>query len=112
MIMNSRKALTMEMPLNEIIYTMCEGNPGAATIIAQLLPRMDAMYILWLLDDMGMRGSQIWIAYSDFALRELEKFIADVKTRDFEMRHFVDLVCCPQGKAKTKHSGASGIKFI
>lgn len=65
-----------------IFLTMCEGNPGALQVLMKLAEDpMGLMFILDL-DDMGMRGSQIWIAWKDHCKCDLEVFKKALRDRD------------------------------
>lgn len=50
----------------DMMIKMSEGNPGAITALAELAKNdpmdMAGMMLILHLDDMGMRGSQIWVA--------------------------------------------------
>lgn len=50
------------------------------------------------LDDMNMRGSQIAVAYSDYAGRDVQKFIAAVNERDSLMVAAVNEKCAYTGE--------------
>ena len=43
---------------------------------------MDGIFDILSLDDMNMRGSQIWVAYKDHCGQDIEKFIACIKERE------------------------------
>lgn len=72
--------------LGGVIVTMAEGNPGALTVLMQLVKDdpMGFMDVLNL-DDMDMRGPQIWIAYKDHCKGDIEAFRKAVRDRDPEM---------------------------
>lgn len=79
----SRVRLTgMESTIDALV-TMSEGNPGGLTVLTDLLGGEDMImgmaYVFWL-DEMDMRGAQIWVAYKDWAgqdIKVLRKGIAD-----------------------------------
>lgn len=89
--------------LRDSIFTMSEGNPGAIKVLGSCLKKqgqMDFMMgTLLHLDDMNIRGSQIWIAFKDYCAHgsdritgtneNLNRFIEAVKQRDPNM---VDMV--------------------
>jgi hypothetical protein len=77
----------------ETVVQMSEGNPDAITALAELLKgsgREEAFGLILDLDDMNMRGSQIWVAYSDYCKKDVAKFKAAVRERDAEMIAFVN----------------------
>lgn len=79
--------------LQDAIFTMSEGNPGAITVLGWCLKEEGQMNFmmgtLLDLDDMNIRGSQIWIAFKDYCGENLDSFIELVKKRDPNM---VDMV--------------------
>lgn len=89
--------------LRDAILTMAEGNPGAVTVLGTCLKKqgqMDFMMgTLLHLDDMNIRGAQIWIAFKDYCAHgldriahtdeNLDRFIKAVKSRDSDL---VDMV--------------------
>lgn len=66
----------------EIFLIMAEGNPGAISVLGQLA--QDPMGLLYILDldDMGMRGSQIWVAWRDHCKCDLDAFKKALHDRD------------------------------
>lgn len=66
----------------QVFLTMCEGNPGALSVLMKLAEDpMGLIYILDL-DDMGMRGSQIWVAYKDHCKQDIAAFKKALSDRD------------------------------
>ena len=70
--MNAKIQLTDNM--NDVFFKMSQGNPGALTVLVQLLeqtPIIDPDALLkglgsiLALDTLGIRGSEIWILYKD-----------------------------------------------
>ena len=80
----------------EVLLAMAEGNPGAISAMGRCIDvegYMGAlMGVILHLDDMNIRGSQIWIAYKDYCARgddrivhsdeHVKLFIECVKKRD------------------------------
>ena len=54
------------------------------TLILKQEPNIGYVLILGL-DDMNIRGSQIWIGYKDYCKEDIMKFIQAIKDRDPEM---------------------------
>jgi len=77
------------MKVLDILMIMSEGNPGAISVMTQVLNEMEQMEgllgCILNLDDMNIRGSQIWIAYKDHCEQNLKLFIKLVKKRDQDM---------------------------
>jgi hypothetical protein len=68
----------------EVILTMSEGNPGAIGVLMQLIqdPTGIGLIDILNLDDMDMRGSQIWVAYKDHCKGDLDAFKKALRDRD------------------------------
>lgn len=81
-----REEIKLDTSAMDLIVSMSEGNPGAVTVIAQLLKDKDMGLIFLLnLDDMNIRGTQIWVGYKDYCKEDIDKFREAVKKRDPEM---------------------------
>ncbi len=83
----SREAVNLSDSTTAVLQKMAEGNPGAITVLMALLGRDDpaALMTLLSLDDMNMRGSQIWVGYKDHCGEDIEKFAQCINDRDSEM---------------------------
>ncbi len=75
--------------MNSIIK-MSEGNPGGLRVLLDLMNKeLGLIYILGL-DDMNIRGWQIWFGYKDHCNSNIEKFIECIKNRDIEMINIIN----------------------
>lgn len=84
--MNQREKITGNMAVKDIVIMMCEGNPGALDVILRIVNSADlGVMVLLSLDDMNIRGPQIWVGYKDHCGEDIEKFIEKVQARDVEM---------------------------
>ncbi len=83
----------------EVMVEMAEGNPGALTAIMAIINKDTALGIIDLchLDDMNMRGPQIWVGYKDYCGHDIDKFIDCIRDRDPQMVAKVNEVMDPQG---------------
>ena len=88
----NREKIGGSMNLVDMIAVMSEGNPGAISVLTQISKKdvatrgfVDILH----LDDMNIRGSQIWVAYKDFAKEDIDVLIKALKDRDSKM---VDVV--------------------
>lgn len=79
-----RKQLDLSGSVTDAMLTMAEGNVGALTVLQKLI-KADALFAALHLDDMNMRGPQIWVAYKDHCDGDLEVFINHIKARDDAM---------------------------
>lgn len=75
--------IQLEMSVEEAMLAMCDGNPGAATVIGQLFQKrgIDALILLCHLDDMEIYGSKIWIAYKDVCKQNIDNLIKMIPER-------------------------------
>ena len=77
---------TKSDPLQELQLKLMDRNPGAASVLNLILKhRQDAANIFFDIDDMNMRGTQIWVAYKDHCNGDIYKFIDACIARDAEM---------------------------
>jgi len=93
--MSTRKKIKYTDTMQDLLVVMSEGNPGGLDVLMQLMKenQMDAIGHILSLDDMNIRGCQIWIAYKDFCGCDLEKFIGHIKSRDQAMVDAVNNEC-------------------
>jgi hypothetical protein len=86
-----REDLRLDMNFMDLMMAMSEGNPGALRVCMELVKSDPLLGPMWLihLDDMNIRGTQIWIGYKDYCGEKLEKFITCIKERSQAM---VDLI--------------------
>ena len=73
--MNNNTRITANMSMEDMLFTMSEGNPGALTCMMQML-ESDPMGILDILmfDSMGIYGSKIYMVWNDCCGRDMRKF--------------------------------------
>lgn len=103
--MEQRESITGDMTTRDVVILMSEGNPGAINAMMALITITDATVLdLLHLDDMNMRGSQIWVAFKDHCKQDLDVFLKAIRARDREMVITVNLEC-PEYKAVT-HGGS------
>lgn len=71
----------------DLMVKMAEGNPGGLDVLMQVMKKdqMEGMRCLLDLDDMNIRGTQIWIGYKDYCGSDLDKFIKATQIRDQDM---------------------------
>lgn len=66
--------ITSNMSIMDMIMVMSEGNPGAITILADMLNDPTGILDIFLLDSLEIRGSRIWMLYSDCCEKNKKKF--------------------------------------
>jgi hypothetical protein len=72
-----RRKLTVDMTVLQVLVEMAEGNPGAASVLAKMTSADpdNAILSVFKLDDMNIRGAQIWAGYKDFAKKDIAVFM-------------------------------------
>ena len=91
-----RISITREMSVKAIATLMSEGNRNTYNLLI-LSGEIDTN-ILLTLDDMGMRGAQVWAAFAGFANKYFPKFKSCVMNRDPNLIDYVNKAV-PQLKA-------------
>lgn len=92
----TREAIGNDDSMVAIAIKMAEGNPGAISVIRMILsaqPEMSGfqgIMVLLDLDDMNIRGSQIWVAYKDFACENIKTLIDAVQARDGRLVNYLN----------------------
>lgn len=83
----NRQPINLSDNTFDMVTKMAEGNPGAITVLMQLLKRDDpaALMIVLDLDDMNMRGPQIWVGFKDHCKQDIEAFAKAIRGRDAAM---------------------------
>jgi len=95
----ARGKLGLNMSAMDIAVEMSEGNPGACAVIGMILGKGPSSWFTLLdLDDMNIRGPQIWVGYKDHCKENIDDFIAAVKRRDAQMIATINKEC-PEWKA-------------
>ncbi len=103
----ARKMIDVHGTTMDLLVEMSKGNPGAVSVLAPLLQKEDGLMDIMSLDDMNMRGSQIWLGYKDYAGCDIEKFQKAIKDRSPEMIRVVNKVNLLQDGERAVASGGS-----
>lgn len=80
-----REELRLNDNLMDWIVKMAEGNPGALTVLLTAMKEKGAQEIgelILFMDDMNIRGSQIWLGYKDCCGCDIGKFVGCIKEKD------------------------------
>ena len=78
---NTNTRITANMSIQDMLITMCEGNPGALSCMMEMIqtdPVNGFMDIL-LFDSLGIYGSKIYMVWNDCCGRDMEKFKETLK---------------------------------
>ena len=84
-----REEIDLGSSLFELMLKMAEGNIGATRVLKELDASNHCETILFL-DDMNIRGTQIWIGFKDYCGQDLGRFIEACKNRDPEMIELIN----------------------
>lgn len=104
----ARPKIELEDTMFDTIYKISEGVPGAIVGITKLMESDEAGFMLLLgLDDMNIRGSQVWEAYKYLYNEDAKKFAEAVKNRDKNMVDFINQEMASVGGEKAVTGGAS-----
>jgi hypothetical protein len=90
-----REEINLDGDTMDLLTTMAEGNPGGLTVMMKLLendPIVGLAHILHL-NDMNIRGTQIWVGYKDHCKSDLQVFIQAIKDRDEAMIDTINKNC-------------------
>ena len=92
----------------ETMIKMSEGTPGAIVAIGNIVKSDELGPMLLLgLDDMNIRGSQIWVAYKDLYKENTDRFVKAIRNRDKNMVDFINQEIATIGGEKAVTGGAS-----
>lgn len=102
-----RKKIQLHMSTQEVVATMSEGNPGGLRVLMDILKAdpKEGVFDILSLDDMNIRGPQIWVGFKDYCDEDLEKFRKAIKARDPNMVRTINREC--HGLEPAVTSGAS-----
>jgi hypothetical protein len=81
----AREKIELTDNLVNFAAKMSEGNPGAIAVLSKLLTDPANFTFLLHMDDMNIRGCQIWVAYKDWAGGDIEKLKKGLSERDVEL---------------------------
>lgn len=98
-----RENIKLEATVIDLMVAMSEGNPGAINVLANIIKTNpnSGLITMLSLDDMNIRGSQIWLGYKDHCGQNIDKFIECVDNRDVEMVNTIN-----------KHSGMNEVAVV
>jgi len=108
-----RHKIQFDGDIQAVMREVSEGHPGTMSLLQTMFDRGDdALRELCVnLDDMNMRGKQVWVAYSQCCDNTIDLFFKMVNERDPGMIIYVNSMCASVG-AKRSHlavnSGGAG----
>lgn len=74
--------IKLEDNLQEIVWKMSEGNPGALRVLMEILQKENGLNYILTLDDMGIYASKIWVGYKDHCGMDINKYVELIKKRE------------------------------
>lgn len=84
--MTSRKEIDIDGSVFDMLLLMSEGNPSAAIVLSRIMNKCDAGTMsIFDLDDMNIRGAQIWVAFKYVCNEDLDMLCEKLKKRDPSM---------------------------
>jgi len=90
----------MKAPLSDkdILIAMAEGDPGGLSVLMKLREGGVLLVMAVLLDQMNMRGLQIWVAYKHWAGQDMDKLMKGLLEQDQGMVDVVNAECATYGE--------------
>lgn len=88
----SEELFNPEDSLQDNIVSLAQGNPGAVTVLTELVDYDPSAAVL-VMDDlskMDMYGPRIWIVYSDYCDEDIEEFVEAILGQKSEMIEMVN----------------------
>jgi hypothetical protein len=104
-----REKIGLRDSVMELMFKMSEGNPGAMSVLMQILQNSEDVLTILDLDDMNIRGSQIWVGFKDYCGEDIDKFIAAARKRDEKMIEVINKECASSGEIAVRN-GASFVR--
>lgn len=91
----ARKPIDLDGSTVEALVLLSEGNPGAVTVLGQIAQKYpkELLLLLFDLDDMNIRGSQIWVGYKDHCGENIDRFVQCIRDRDPDMIEKINEQC-------------------
>lgn len=67
----------------EIMVEVSDGNPGAVTALAEMMN--EDPVALFAIQDSGLKGPQLWLAYKDYGEYDAQKTLHAIESEDEEL---------------------------
>lgn len=108
-----RQKITLDMDTMTLATEMSEGNPGGLSVVVALLKKeLPGLMCLLNLDDMNIRGCQIWVGYKDYCKEDLNAFIKAAQERDPKMVEMINANCLYDGYTEMAVTGGASYKNV
>jgi len=101
-----RQPINWDDSLREVLLKMAEENASSLKLMLRILKRFgyEGFSLILQLDDMNIRGIQIWVGYKFHCRGNFDRFIQCIQKRDLEM---IETINCEGSKGRNPHK-ASG----
>ncbi len=104
----AREKIKLEDSILDVMWKISEGNSGAITAITEIVKsEKNGLMFLLNLDDMNIRGSQVWKAYDGLYNKNGKRFAEAITKRDQKMVDFINEELASVGEEKAVTGGAS-----
>ena len=104
----SREYVKTSDSIPTLLEKMSEGNPGAASVLSRFMIVPTGLMNILDMDDMNIRGSQIWVAYKDYCGEDIDILTHSLTSRDGDLVKCVNIETARRGGgAKAVLHGAS-----
>lgn len=88
-----RPPIDLNWDIKDLVAFMCEGNLGGLSVMMHMLREGDvgeAMHAILLMDDMNIRGPQIWVAFKYACKGNIEELKERLKKRDPTLIEYIN----------------------
>ena len=88
-----KNVLCLDDTLHDAIIKLAEGNPGALSVLSQLIKKAnDPINLLLKLDGFQIRGWRIWVGYKDYCDGDISKFCETLSIENHDTSEFQDMI--------------------
>lgn len=83
----ARQPIHWDDSLREVMLKMAEDNPSAMRVLMKILGKFGygGLSLILQMDDMNIRGKQIWVGYRYHCDADISQFIRCIRERDPQM---------------------------
>ncbi len=107
-----REEINMTASTKDMLFLLSEGNPGGLNVLMQLVAKSELFTILNM-NDMNIRGTQIWLCYKDVCGQDMDLLIEKCRNRDEDMVKYVNeqgVMGNHRHKAVTSGASSPGVR--
>jgi len=105
MLCMSNFSMDLRKEIENNIIEMCQGNPGALTVLAHVanaLGARDALVFFKQMKEMNLTGTNVWLAFKDACGGDLGKMIESIRANDPAMVEAVNRWADPSRAARLR----------